>query len=249
MSKNTIIARSLLVAIALGISSCRHLDVRGSKLIEEKASNDPMNVEVHQLKNGLTVYLSPNHEEPRFYAEIITRAGSKHDPSTNTGLAHYLEHLLFKGTTHFGTIDFEKEKPLLDRITQLYEERSKETNSTRRDEIYVTINEVSQKAASFAVPNEFDRVYADMGAKGVNAHTSNEETVYKVDLPANRLKHWAKIEAERFQNPVFRLFHTELETVYEEKNRSIDNKNRLIYREVNALLFKNHPYGQQPTLG
>ncbi len=249
MSKNTIIARSLLVAIALGISSCRHLDVRGSKLIEEKTSNDPMNVEVHQLKNGLTVYLSPNHEEPRFYAEIITRAGSKHDPSTNTGLAHYLEHLLFKGTTHFGTIDFEKEKPLLDRITQLYEERSKETNSTRRDEIYVTINEVSQKAAGFAVPNEFDRVYADMGAKGVNAHTSNEETVYKVDLPANRLKHWAKIEAERFQNPVFRLFHTELETVYEEKNRSIDNKNRLIYREVNALLFKNHPYGQQPTLG
>ena len=89
-----------------------------------------------------------------------------------------------------------------------------------------------------------------MGGKGINAHTWHEETVYKVDLPANRLVHWAKIESERFANPVFRLFHTELETVYEEKNRSIDNKDRLLNTEVvNELLFKVHPYGQQPTLG
>ena len=94
-----------------------------------------------------------------------------------------------------------------------------------------------------------DRVYSDMGGKGINAHTWHEETVYKVDLPGNRLEHWAKIESERFANPVFRLFHTELETVYEEKNRSIDNKDRLLQREVNNLLFKVHPYGQQPTLG
>ena len=212
-------------------------------------ANDTMQVHEFRLENGLTVYISPNHEEPRFYAEIITRAGSKHDPSTNTGLAHYLEHLLFKGTSNYGTIDFEKEKPLLDRITQLYEDRSKETNSTRRNEIYAEINKISQEAAAFAVPNEMDRTYGDMGGKGMNAHTWHEETVYKVDLPANRLKHWAKIESERFENPVFRLFHTELETVYEEKNRSIDNKERLIRRKVNDLLFKNHPYGQQPTLG
>ena len=98
-------------------------------------------------------------------------------------------------------------------------------------------------------PNEMDRVYSDMGAKGSNAHTWHEETVYKVDLPSNRLEHWAKIESERFAQPVFRLFHTELETVYEEKNRAIDNKHRLIYRAVNDLLFKKHPYGQQSTLG
>lgn len=212
-------------------------------------THSSMQVIEHTLENGLTVYLSPNHEEPRFYAEIITRAGSKHDPNTNTGLAHYLEHLLFKGTSSFGTIDYEKEKVLLDEITQLYETRSKETNETKRGEIYEKINEVSAKAASLAIPNEMDRAYSDMGGKGINAHTWHEETVYKVDLPGNRLEHWAKIESERFANPVFRLFHTELETVYEEKNRSIDNKDRLLHREVNNLLFKVHPYGQQPTLG
>ena len=201
------------------------------------------------LKNGLTVYLSPNNEEPRFYAEIITRAGSKHDPSTNTGLAHYLEHLLFKGTQSFGTLDFEKEKPLLEKITGLYEERSKETNESKRSAIYEEINRISTEAAKLAIPNEMDRAYSNMGAKGINAHTWHEETVYKVDLPSNRLEHWAKIESERFAKPVFRLFHTELETVYEEKNRAIDNKDRLLHRVVNDLLFKTHPYGQQSTLG
>ncbi len=241
--------RSLFGTIALCFAGCE-LDLnRYQRVHEANASNDPMNVEIYELDNGLTVYLSPNHEEPRFYAEIITRGGSKHDPSTNTGLAHYLEHLLFKGTTHFGTIDYEKEQPLLDRITELYEQRSQETNSSRRNAIYAEINEISKKAAAYAVPNELDRIYGDMGGQAINAHTWHEETVYKVDLPANRMKQWAAIESERFENPVFRLFHTELETVYEEKNRSIDNKTRLIHREVNSLLFKNHPYGQQRTLG
>ncbi len=208
-----------------------------------------MNVISHKLENGLTVLLSPNPEEPRFYAEIITRAGSKHDPASNTGLAHYLEHLLFKGSQHFGTLNYEEEKPMLDKIALLYEERSKESNKTRRNEIYEQINQISQEAAALAIPNEMDRVYSDMGGKGINAHTWHEETVYKVNLPANRMEHWAKIESDRFANPVFRLFHTELETVYEEKNRSIDNKDRLLLYEVNNLLFKVHPYGQQSTLG
>ena len=201
------------------------------------------------LDNGLTVYLSPNAEEPRFYAEIVTRAGSKHDPASNTGLAHYLEHLLFKGTRSFGTESFIDEEPLLQQIASLYEKRAHEKNESKRSEIYRQINTLSAQASKFAIPNEMDRAYSDMGAKGLNAHTWHEETVYKVDLPCNRLEHWAKIESERFDQPVFRLFHTELETVYEEKNRAIDNKHRLIYRAVNNLLFKVHPYGQQSTLG
>ena len=201
------------------------------------------------LDNGLTVYLSPNAEEPRFYAEIVTRAGSKHDPSTNTGLAHYLEHLLFKGTQTFGTEDYAAESPILKKISDLYEIRATEQNDSKREDIYKEINALSTEASQLAIPNEMDRVYGDMGAKGLNAHTWHEETVYKIDLPSNRLEHWAKIESERFAQPVFRLFHTELETVYEEKNRAIDNKHRLIYRAVNNLLFKVHPYGQQSTLG
>ena len=234
---------------ALFSFSCSNKSNESISDLNSSHSSSSMQVIKHTLDNGLTVFLSPNHETPRFYAEIITRAGSKHDPETNTGLAHYLEHLLFKGTSSFGTMDFEKEKPLLDQIAKLYEERSAEQNETKRGEIYQKINEISIQASTFAVPNEMDRVYGNMGGKGINAHTWHEETVYKVDLPANRLIHWAKIESERFANPVFRLFHTELETVYEEKNRSIDNKDRLLNTKVNDLLFKVHPYGQQPTLG
>ena len=243
----------LFLTLRILMNSCT-AQTSDSITLTENTVTDPqdasgMQVIQKTLDNGLTVYLSPNREEPRFYAEIITRAGSKHDPSTNTGLAHYLEHLLFKGTESFGTINFEKEKPLLDQITQLYEKRSQESNESKRAEIYKEINRISTEAAEMAIPNEMDRAYSDMGGKGINAHTWHEETVYKVDLPANRLEHWAKIESERFTRPVFRLFHTELETVYEEKNRAIDNKDRLLHREVNNLLFKTHPYGQQSTLG
>ena len=244
---------SLSSLILILMTSCPASDLPNSKTTPEVSLNDQpdssMQVFEHKLTNGLTVYLSPNKEEPRFYAEIVTRAGSKHDPSTNTGLAHYLEHLLFKGTKNFGTTDFAKEKPLLDQITDLYEKRSQESNESKRALIYEEINRISLEASKIAVPNEMDKVYSDIGGKGINAHTWHEETVYKVDLPANRLEHWAKIESERFANPVFRLFHTELETVYEEKNRAIDNKDRLLNREVNNLLFKVHPYGQQSTLG
>jgi predicted Zn-dependent peptidase len=243
----------ILVILSMLMNSCSNQTRDPITITDTNASNpsgaNSMEVIEKTLDNGLTIYLSPNQEEPRFYAEIITRAGSKHDPATNTGLAHYLEHLLFKGTQSFGTLDFEKEKPLLEQITKLYEQRSQETNESKRADIYKEINRISTEAAELAIPNEMDRVYSDMGGKGINAHTWHEETVYKVDLPSNRLEHWAKIESERFAKPVFRLFHTELETVYEEKNRAIDNKDRLLHREVNNLLFKAHPYGQQSTLG
>jgi predicted Zn-dependent peptidase len=244
-----LLTSSLVVFLSCSVEKDSSIDAQLNDANSSENNHSSMQVIKRTLENGLTVYLSPNHEEPRFYAEIITRAGSKHDPATNTGLAHYLEHLLFKGTSSFGTVDYEKEKVLLDEITELYENRSKENNETKRKEIYKRINEVSTKAAALAIPNEMDRTYSDMGGKGINAHTWHEETVYKIDLPGNRLEHWAKIESDRFARPVFRLFHTELETVYEEKNRSIDNKDRLLQREVNSLLFKVHPYGQQPTLG
>ena len=99
-----------------------------------------MNVIKHQLENGLTILLSPNSEIPRFYAEIVTSAGSKHDPATNTGLAHYLEHLLFKGTPQFGTLNYDLEKPMLDEIAKLYEMRSEENNDSRRQEILSLIH-------------------------------------------------------------------------------------------------------------
>lgn len=221
----------------------------GYRRINTANDNDPLDAHIYELDNGLQVYLTENHEEPRFYAEIAVRAGSKHDPADGTGLAHYLEHLLFKGNQNLGTLNYEAEKPHLDRIVELYEEHHGETDEARRAEIYAQINAEAQLAAEYSIPNEIDKLYNAMGSSGLNAHTSYEETVYKVGLPSNRLNHWAKIEADRFVNPVFRLFHTELETVYEEKNRSLDNAQRIVLYAGDDLLYKTHPYGQQPTIG
>ena len=210
---------------------------------------DPLDAHIYELDNGLQVYLTRNTEEPRFYAEIAVRAGSKHDPADATGLAHYLEHLLFKGNQTMGTLDYESERPYLEQIEELYEQHFRETDTTRRAEMYAEINRLSQLAAQYAIPGELDKLYNSMGASGLNAHTWHEETVYKVGLPSNRLPHWAEIESQRFVDPVFRLFHTELEVVYEEKNRTLDNRDRLSYYALADLLYKNHPYGQQSTIG
>ena len=221
----------------------------GYRRLSPPNPDDPLNAHLFELDNGLQVYLTENHEEPSFYAEIAVRAGSKHDPADATGLAHYLEHLLFKGNQNLGTLDYAAEKPFIDRTFELYEEHFNETDPVRRAEIYAEINQVTQQAAEFAVPNEIDKLYNSMGGTGLNAHTWYEETVYKIGLPSNRLRQWAEIESDRFIDPVFRLFHTELETVYEEKNRTLDNGDRIIGTAIDEMLYKVHPYGQQPTIG
>jgi predicted Zn-dependent peptidase len=211
--------------------------------------DDPRHVHHYRLDNGLEVFLSACVDEPRFYAEIAVRAGSKNDPPDATGLAHYMEHLLFKGSEKLGTLDYEKEKPHLERVSELYEQHFNATDPAERKAIYQQITEESTRAAAYSVPNELDRTYSALGARNLNAHTWVEEVVYKVDLPKNCLEQWAMIESDRFLHPVFRLFQTELETVYEEMNRAQDNKNRIISEAVAACAFKNHPYGQQTTLG
>lgn len=215
----------------------------------DAAPDDPLKVKAFRLKNGLEVFITENHEEPRVYAEIAVRAGSKDDPDDATGLAHYMEHLLFKGSRRLGTLDFEQERGLLDRIQALYDARFTEKDPARREQLLLEINRVSEEAAKWAIPNELDRLYRALGARGLNAHTWHEEVVYKVDLPANRLEQWAMIESDRFAHPVFRLFQTELETVYEEMNRALDNKMRVLQYAVDGAMFKRHPYGQKPTLG
>ncbi len=211
--------------------------------------DDPSKAQIFRLDNGLTVQVTENHDRPRFFAEIAVRAGGKDDPPETTGLAHYFEHLMFKGTGEMGTVDYAAEKPHLDRIEELYEAHFKETDPAKRAEIYRQIDAENQAAAKYAVANELDRLYSAMGGADINAHTGAEETVYEVNLPKNRLRQWAAVEAGRFANPVFRLFPSELETVYEEKNRSMDNKMLRIYEAVGKKLYKVHPYGQQTVLG
>ncbi|MFA5139286.1 MAG: insulinase family protein [Elusimicrobiota bacterium] len=218
------------------------------KLVPAPLADDGLKVTVHRLKNGLTVYLSPNHEMPRISAWIATRAGSRHDPADSTGMAHYLEHMFFKGSRKLGTLDYPQESKHLDAIYKLYEELFVTTDTAKRKEIYGRIDRENIAASKYAVPNELDKTYKSLGFKGINAFTSNEMTVYLADLPKNRLDAWAKLESDRFKSPVFRLFQTELETVYEEKNRSNDNPDRILFEALDKALYGAHPYGRT-TLG
>lgn len=215
----------------------------------QTVENDPMNVREYTLKNGLKVYLSVNKEKPRIETLITVRAGGKNDPSHATGLAHYLEHLLFKGTSRLGTINYEKEKIELDKIRDLYEVYRQTTDSLKRDSIYHRIDSVSTVASKYACLSEFDQAHAVLGAKGTNAYTTHDNTSYITNIPTNQLENWLKLESERFSDPVIRLFHTELEAVYEEKNRSQDNHARQQYYTMLRELFKKHNYGLQTTIG
>lgn len=212
-------------------------------------TNDPAKARFYTLKNGLTVILSPTNKDPRIQCYIATKAGSKTDPATNTGLAHYLEHMLFKGTDKFGSLDWAKEKPELDKIDALYEEYNKTTDVEKRKAIYHRIDSISGVASKFAIANEYDKMMSSMGAQGTNAFTSFEQTVYTDDVPANAIDKYLAVQGERFRNPILRIFHTELEAVYEEKNRGLDNDGRKVFEKLFAELFKKHNYGLQTTIG
>ena len=211
--------------------------------------NDPAKARFYTLKNGLTVILSPTNKDPRIQCYVATKAGSKTDPANNTGLAHYLEHMLFKGTDKYGSLDWAKEKPELDKIDALYEEYNHTTDAEKRKAIYHRIDSVSGVASKYAIANEYDKMMSSMGAQGTNAFTSFEQTVYTDDVPANAIDKYLKVQGERFRNPVLRIFHTELEAVYEEKNRGLDNDGRKVFEKLFEELFKNNNYGKQTTIG
>jgi len=215
----------------------------------ESVLNDPLKARIYTLKNGLKVYLSVYKNAPRIQTYIAIKAGSKNDPANATGLAHYLEHMVFKGTDIYGTKDYKKESIEIKKIEDLYEVYRITKDEAKRKNIYHQIDSVSGVAAKYAIANEYDKMLATIGADGTNAFTSFDQTVYVNDIPANQIDNWLKIEAERFHKPVLRLFHTELEAVYEEKNRSLDNDDMKVWEALFSGLFQNHTYGTQTTLG
>jgi predicted Zn-dependent peptidase len=210
---------------------------------------DPLNVLHYTLPNGLKLFLSINKNEPRIFTNIVVRAGSKHDPADTTGLAHYMEHMLFKGTSKIGAVDWEKESVYLDKIAQLYEEHRATNDQEKRLEIYKEIDQLSYEAAKLVAPNEYDKLVSTIGGQHTNAYTWVEQTVYVNDIPSNELERWMLLEAERFRMMALRLFHTELETVYEEFNISQDQDLRKVNKAIRQVLFPSHPYGTQTTIG
>ena len=234
---------SAVAAIALGFNA------QAQTYTYKEVKGDMMQSRIYTLKNGLTVYLSVNKEKPRIQTYIAVRTGSRNDPHETTGLAHYLEHLMFKGTTHFGTSDYAKELPYLNDIERRYEEYRLVTDPAQRKLLYHQIDSVSQLAAQYNIPNEYDKLMSSIGAEGTNAYTSNDVTCYVEDIPANEVENWARIQSDRFQNMVIRGFHTELEAVYEEFNISLAKDSRKEWAAYNAKMYPGHPYGMQTTLG
>jgi len=242
--KNQLFYLFLFLVIATNVHGAVLTDYR-----YETVPNDPLKARIYTLNNGLKVYMTVNKETPRIQTYIAVRVGGKNDPAETTGLAHYFEHLMFKGTKKFGTQNYLKEKPLLDLIEQKFEIYRKTTDEAQRKAIYKTIDSLSYEASKTAIPNEYDKLMAAIGANGTNAYTSFDQTVFVEDIPSNQIENWAKIQSDRFQNAVIRGFHTELETVYEEKNMSLTKDPRKVYENILSSLFSHHPYGTQTVLG
>ena len=230
-----------LAAVALAaLASCSRY---------ETVQGDPMGVKIYTLKNGLKVYMSVNKDEPRIQTYMPVRVGGKDDPADNTGLAHYLEHMLFKGTEILGTQHYRAEKPMLEQIDSLFEVYRTLTDPAEREALYARIDSVSYEASKLAIPNEYDKLMSIIGSEGSNAFTSEDVTCYVEEIPSNQVENWARIQADRFKNCVFRGFHTELEAVYEEKNMTMVDDGEKAIDALNAMLFPHHPYGTQTVIG
>ena len=215
----------------------------------ESVPGDPLDTRIYTLDNGLKVYMSVNKETPRIQTYIAVRSGGKNDPADNTGLAHYLEHIMFKGTEKVGTQDYEAEKPMLDQIQALYDVYRTKNDPVEREAIYHQIDSISYEASKIAIPNEYDKMMAVIGSEGSNAFTSDDVTCYQENIPSNQIENWAKVQSDRFKNMVIRGFHTELEAVYEEYNRGLTSDSEKALDAIDAVLFKNHPYGTQTVIG
>lgn len=238
--------RTLLCVLVAALAVC----VQAQKSYHySTVAGDPMHARVYTLDNGLKVYMSVNRETPRLQTYIAVKTGSRNDPPETTGLAHYLEHLMFKGTTHFGSSNVAAEAPLLDTIECRFERYRHITDPVMRKKAYQEIDSISQLAARYNIPNEYDKLMASIGSQGSNAYTSEDVTCYVEDIPANEIDSWAKVQADRFKNMVIRGFHTELEAVYEEYNIGLGSDDEKQIQAMSKKLFPGHPYGTQSTIG
>ena len=205
-----------------------------------------LKVKEYRLENGLTVWLNEDHSQPKVFGAVVVKAGAKDCP--DTGIAHYFEHMMFKGTDRIGTLDYESEKVLLDSIAMKYDELAMTEDTAARARLQKEINELSIRSSEYVIPNEFNRIINRFGGSGLNAATSYDATIYFNTFSPQYMVQWAEINSERLINPVFRLFQSELETVYEEKNMYGDFIGGQVMDTLMARYFGPHPYAY-PIIG
>lgn len=207
---------------------------------------EALKVKEFTLENGLTVWINEDHSLPTAYGAVVVKAGAKDCPGT--GIAHYFEHMMFKGTDKFGTISYELEKPYLDSIAAMYDSLARVDTDEQRLAVQMEINRLSIEASRYAIPNEYDKLAVYTGASMVNAYTGYDQTVYYTNFIPAYAEQWASLAADRLVNPVFRLFQSELETVYEEKNMYADNAMSSFYEKAMTMFFEGTDYAQ-PVIG
>jgi predicted Zn-dependent peptidase len=234
--------------LAILISSLLLVPLASGAGLEEK-------VREHVMANGMKLLIVERHTSPTVSAWIRFRVGSVDERSDERGLAHLLEHMLFKGTKTLGTKDYAAERSLLDRIEataqDLIAEKAKREkgDKTRIEALAKELASQEAEAEKYVVKEEFAEIYARNGGMSYNAFTSKDGTTYLIGLPANKLELWAAIESDRMQNAVLREFYTERDVVMEERRRSYDAEpESKLWEMFQATGFVAHPYGQ-PTIG
>lgn len=214
-------------------------------VITSVAAYAQLEVKELKLSNGMTVWLNENHSQPKVFGAVVVKAGAKDCP--NTGIAHYFEHIMFKGTDRIGTTDYAAEKPWLDSISAQYDLLSQTKDEAIRTRIQKHINELSIKAADYIIPNEYSRLISKYGGSSLNAGTGQDLTYYHNSFLPQFMEQWCWLNSERLMTPVFRGFQGELENVYEEKNRAADDMGD-VQDKIFKAVFKTQPYAY-PVLG
>lgn len=239
------LAALLTIGLFLGIPA---------KAQELEAPSLGLTVEEHTLGNGMRLFILPRSGAPIASFVVQYRIGGVDERPGQTGIAHLLEHLLFKGTTTLGTEDFDSENLLLAEIDQLFDsilvlEDTGDDRGATVDSLWATIRTLEDQASEFVRSNEFDALLAENGARGLNATTTSETTSYYVELPSNRAELWFVLGADRMLNPVFREYFTERDVVAEERRLRLENSaGGMLYTAHMAAAFQNHPYGR-PVVG
>ena len=214
-------------------------------VITSVAAYAQLEVKELKLSNGMTVWLNEDHSQPKVFGAVVVKAGAKDCP--NTGIAHYFEHIMFKGTDRIGTTDYAAEKPWLDSISAQYDLLSQTKDEAIRTRIQKHINELSIKAADYIIPNEHSRLISKYGGSSLNAGTGQDLTYYHNSFLPQFMEQWCWLNSERLMTPVFRGFQGELENVYEEKNRAADDMGD-VQDKIFKAVFKTQPYAY-PVLG
>ena len=215
-------------------------------LVSTAAPATALQVQEFVLNNGMKVWVNVDHSQPKVFGAVVVNAGAVDCP--NTGIAHYFEHIMFKGTDELGTVDYAAEKVYLDSISMKYDELALTSDASRRKAIQQDINRLNVAASQFAIPNEFNRLTAMCGGTELNAGTSYDFTFYHNTFMPQYIERWCELNSHRFIHPVFRLFQGELETVYEEKNMYSDDPASMLLEQITGKFLAGTPYAY-PIVG